>query len=77
MCEGPNRLYTGFEGIHDILRCVPPSPAAPATAATYAAEFKDLDEPLCDFIKRRGGLNACAARFSRRLSSLLAHLPHV
>ncbi len=33
----------------------------------YAAEFKDQDEPLADFIKRRGGLNACAARFTRRL----------
>ena len=33
----------------------------------YAAEFKDLDEPLGDFIVRRGGINRCAARFSRRL----------
>ena len=33
----------------------------------YAAEFKDLDEPLRDFIKRRGGINECAARFARRL----------
>ena len=36
----------------------------------YAAEFKDLDEPLADFIKRRGGLNECAARFARRLGRL-------
>ena len=33
----------------------------------YAAEFKDLDEPLRDFIKRKGGINECAARFARRL----------
>ena len=33
----------------------------------YAAEFKDLDEPLRDFIKRKGGINKCAARFARRL----------
>ena len=33
----------------------------------YAAEYKDLDEPLRNFIKRRGGINACAARFARRL----------
>jgi hypothetical protein len=33
----------------------------------YAAEFKDLDEPLRDFIKRRGGINECASRFARRL----------
>ena len=32
----------------------------------YAAEFKDLDESLRDFIKRKGGLNECAARFARR-----------
>ena len=33
----------------------------------YAAEFKGLDEPLRDFIKRKGGLNECAARYTRRL----------
>ena len=33
----------------------------------YAAEYKDLDEPLGDFIKRKGGINECAARFARRL----------
>jgi len=33
----------------------------------YAAEFKDLDEPLRDFIKRKGGVNKCASRFARRL----------
>jgi hypothetical protein len=33
----------------------------------YAAEFKDLDEPLRDFIKRKGGLNKCATRFARRI----------
>jgi hypothetical protein len=33
----------------------------------YAAEYKDLNEPLGDFIKRKGGINACAARFTRRL----------
>ena len=31
----------------------------------YAAEYKDLDEPLRDFIKRNGGLNECAARYKR------------
>jgi hypothetical protein len=36
-------------------------------ALRYAAEFKDLDEPLRDFIKRRGGLNGCAERYARRL----------
>ena len=33
----------------------------------YAAKFKDLDEPLRDFIKRKGGVNRCAAQYARRL----------
>ena len=33
----------------------------------YAAEFKDLDEPLAAYIKRKGGINKCATRFARRL----------
>ena len=32
----------------------------------YAAEYKDLGEPLRDFIKRKGGINKCASRFARR-----------
>ena len=36
----------------------------------YAAECKDLDEPLRDFVGRKGGLNECAARFARRLGRL-------
>ena len=33
----------------------------------YAAEHKNLDEPLRDFIKCKGGINRCASRFARRL----------
>jgi hypothetical protein len=33
----------------------------------YAAEYKDLDEPLAAYIKRKGGINKCAARYARRL----------
>jgi len=33
----------------------------------YVAEYKDLDEPLAAYIKRKGGINKCAARFARRL----------
>jgi hypothetical protein len=33
----------------------------------YAAVYKDLDEPLQDFIKRKGGINKCATRSARRL----------
>jgi len=36
----------------------------------YAAEYKDLDEPLRDFIVGRGGINECASRFARRLGRL-------
>ena len=32
----------------------------------YAAEHKDLDEPLRNFIKRKGGINSCASRFAER-----------
>ena len=32
----------------------------------YAAEYKDRDEPLRDFIKGKGGINECASRFARR-----------
>jgi hypothetical protein len=33
----------------------------------YAAEYWDPDESLQEFIKRKGGINRCAARFTRRL----------
>jgi hypothetical protein len=33
----------------------------------FAAEFKDLAEPLRDFIKRKGGINKYATRFAQRL----------
>jgi hypothetical protein len=33
----------------------------------YALEFKGWDESLEAFIKRKGGINKCATRFTRRL----------
>ena len=33
----------------------------------YAAEYKSHPEPLATFIQRKGGINKCAARFSRCL----------
>jgi hypothetical protein len=33
----------------------------------YAAEYKDLGEPLANFIIRKGGINQCASRFARSL----------
>ena len=39
-------------------------------ALRFAAKNKDLDEPLRDFIKRKGGINACAARLDRCLGRM-------
>jgi hypothetical protein len=36
-------------------------------ALRYAAKFKKKTESLEHFMKRKGGINACAARFARRL----------
>jgi hypothetical protein len=33
----------------------------------YAAVYKPDSEPLGQFIRRKGGINKCAARYSRRL----------
>ena len=33
----------------------------------YAAEYKPSSEPLAAFIRRKGGINECAARFTRCL----------
>jgi hypothetical protein len=33
----------------------------------YAIEYKSKAEPLATFIRRKGGINACAGRFTRRL----------
>jgi hypothetical protein len=33
----------------------------------YALEYKPVAEPLADFFQRKGGINACASRFTRCL----------
>jgi hypothetical protein len=33
----------------------------------YAAVYKPDPEPLDQFVRRKGGINACAARWARRL----------
>jgi hypothetical protein len=33
----------------------------------YAADYKSDSEPLDQFIRRKGGINECAARYSRRV----------
>jgi hypothetical protein len=38
----------------------------------YAAAYKADTEPLDQFIRRKGGINACAARFSRSLGRAAA-----
>jgi cob(I)alamin adenosyltransferase len=39
----------------------------------YVAAYKDHTEPLAEFIQRKGGLNACAARFARCLGRRSQH----
>src|SRR6266480_3105298 len=36
----------------------------------YSAEYKSSSEPLAAFVQRKGGINACAARFARCLGRL-------
>ena len=36
-----------------------------AHALMFAQKYKSADEPLVDFIRRQGGINACAAELSR------------
>ena len=56
-----------------VIRCTAdPAKAEKRTEASgrvmrYAAAYKPDLEPLDRFIKRKGGINECAARFSRRL----------
>ncbi len=38
-----------------------------ARLLSYAQVFKDPDETLIDFVRHRGGINKCAARYTRRL----------
>ena len=40
-----------------------------ARALRYAAQFKPEADSLAEFIKRRGGINECAARFSKCVKS--------
>jgi hypothetical protein len=39
----------------------------------YAAEHKLSSEPLDRFVKRKGGINKCVARFARRLGRGALH----
>jgi hypothetical protein len=58
----------------DIIRCTAdPAKADKRTRSKwsrvmrYAAAYKPVSEPLDRFVRRKGGINACAARFSRCL----------
>ena len=44
-------------------------------ALRFAEANKHLDEPLRDFLKRKGGINACAGRSTRRLGRGSVHRP--
>jgi hypothetical protein len=41
----------------------------------YATVCKSESVPLGQFIRRKGGINECAARFARRLGRLAAKEP--
>ena len=44
-------------------------------AMRYAAVYKSESEPLGQFIRRKGGINECAARYSLRLERLVGKEP--
>ena len=67
-------LFTHEDPFAAIIRCTAdPAKADKRTRSKrsrvmrYAAANKPGSEPLDRFIRRKGGINACAARFSRRL----------
>ena len=43
----------------------------------YAAEYKPYAEPLAAFVRRKGGINACASRFTRCFGRRKAEYPTV
>jgi hypothetical protein len=40
----------------------------------YAALYKDLDEPLRDFVKRKGGIDKCVTQYTRRIGPKLRRI---
>jgi hypothetical protein len=57
-----------------VIRCTADPPRADKRTRSkwsrlmrYAAASKPDHEPLYQFIRRKGGINACAARFAKRL----------
>ena len=68
------KVYEREDPFAAVIRCtVDPTKANKRTRSKwsqvmrYAAAYKPDSEPLDRFVKRKGGINACAARFSRRL----------
>jgi hypothetical protein len=77
LCSQRLRTFDREDPFASIIRCTAdPAKADKRTRSKwsrvmrYAADCKDLAEPLDLFIRRRGGLNKCAARFSLRLRRL-------
>ena len=61
-------LDEAAESLQLVKRSVQPSGfGTPRPALGYAAVYKLDSEPLDRFVKRKGGINACAARFTRAL----------
>jgi hypothetical protein len=70
-------VFDNEDGFAAIIRCTAdPAKADKRTRSKwshvlrYAAGYKDLAEPLDQFIGRKGGINRCAERFTRRLGRL-------
>jgi hypothetical protein len=51
------------------------TPSKWSRAMRYATVCKSESVPLGQFIRRKGGINECAARFARRLGRLAAKEP--
>jgi hypothetical protein len=61
-------LRSGKTRSPPFIRCTAdPAKADKRTRSKYAAMYKSESEPLDQFIQRKGGINACAGRFSRQL----------
>jgi hypothetical protein len=66
------KVFDREDAFAAIIRCTAdPSKADKRTRSKwsrvmrYAAAYKPGSEPLDQFIRRKGGINACAARFTR------------
>jgi hypothetical protein len=65
--SGRNPHRAGISGRPRVPRCYRPRCRASSAATRCAGAYKPDAEPLDHFIRRKGGTNECAARFTRWL----------